>query len=209
MPNGNGGGNGGGDGDGSNWLLVAGIAVALAVLGAVALLLVLGRRAREEVAPPYHPGTEVEAGRAAMERTREAVKSMADEWQTDRGDWAEDPGDAGRGTPGAVAPPGQAGEEAIDDGWAEMTDEGEAAPAPGRTVDPEELEREYLDAIARLPYGIPSMELAGWNRTDLAAALATGERRRMADGRELVRIRGLWYHSDPGDLDTFLKQQGA
>ena len=90
-----------------------------------------------------------------------------------------------------------------------MTDDGEAAPAQGVTLDPEDLKRAYLDAIARLPYGIPSLELAGWNRTDLATALATGERRRTADGRELVRIRGQWYHSDVDDLGTFLKQQGA
>jgi hypothetical protein len=167
--------------------------IAAAIVGALALFLVISRRGdRVATLPPPGPPAQALEGRAALERTRDAVKEPADEWEAEREGWAEDEGDAG----GTVAPPAAA------EGWAEVTEDGGAR-------NPEELEQAYLEGIARLPYGIPSLELAGWNRTDLAAAMSAGERRRTADGRELVLVRGRWYYSDPEDPKTFLREHGS
>ena len=43
---------------------------------------------------------------------------------------------------------------------------------------------------------------------DLAAALATGEKKTLPDGSETTEIDGRWYYSDPGDTRTFLKEHG-
>jgi uncharacterized membrane protein len=71
------------------------------------------------------------------------------------------------------------------------------------------LKRKYQTAIGRLPYGIPSAELKGMDWNELAAALAAGQRRTLADGREVTAIGGRWYYSDPKDTSTFLKEHGA
>jgi hypothetical protein len=44
---------------------------------------------------------------------------------------------------------------------------------------------------------------------ELSALLATGEKRTLPDGRELTKIYGRWYFSDPEDSSTFLREQGA
>jgi hypothetical protein len=71
------------------------------------------------------------------------------------------------------------------------------------------LKRNYQNAIGRLPYGIPSPELRDWDWVDLAAALATGEKKTLPDGRETTRIDDRWYYSDVDDTSTFLKEHGA
>ena len=67
----------------------------------------------------------------------------------------------------------------------------------------------YQNAIGRLPYGIPSKELATMDWVDLAAALATNEKKASPEGGELTNIGGRWYYSDPEDSGTFLKEHGA
>jgi hypothetical protein len=71
------------------------------------------------------------------------------------------------------------------------------------------LKRKYANAIGRMPYGIPSAELKSKDWNELAAALATGQKRTLPDGREVTAIDGRWYYSDPGDSSTFLKEHGA
>jgi uncharacterized membrane protein len=73
----------------------------------------------------------------------------------------------------------------------------------------ENLKRKYQTAIGRLPYGIPTDALKGKDWNELATALATGQKRTLADGREVTAIGGRWYYSDPGDSSTFLKEHGA
>jgi hypothetical protein len=73
----------------------------------------------------------------------------------------------------------------------------------------ESLKRKYQNAIGRLPYGIPAPELRDRDWVALAAALATGERKTVEEGREVTRIDGRWYFSDMKDTSTFLKEHGA
>jgi len=69
--------------------------------------------------------------------------------------------------------------------------------------------RKYATAIGRMPYGIPSAELKNRDWNELAAALATGQKKTLPDGREVTAISGRWYYSDPGDSSSFLKEHGA
>ena len=73
----------------------------------------------------------------------------------------------------------------------------------------ENLKRKYQNAIGRLPYGIPSKELAGRDWVSLASSLATGEKKTVEGGREVTNIDGRWYYSDHEDTGTFLKEHGA
>jgi hypothetical protein len=87
----------------------------------------------------------------------------------------------------------------------------EKAPA---TPDNEELrldalKRKYQDAIAHMPYGIPSAELREWDWVELASALATGPKRTVDGAGEVTEIDGRWYHSDIEEPTTFLKEHGA
>jgi len=71
------------------------------------------------------------------------------------------------------------------------------------------LKRKYATAIGRLPYGIPAPDLKGMDWNDLAAALATGQKKTLPDGHETTQVKGKWYYSDPSDSSTFLKEHGA
>jgi hypothetical protein len=71
------------------------------------------------------------------------------------------------------------------------------------------LKRKYQNAIGRLPYGIPSKELADRDWVDLANALATGDKKETPGGREITEIDGRWYYSSHEDMGTFLKEHGA
>jgi hypothetical protein len=73
----------------------------------------------------------------------------------------------------------------------------------------ENLKRKYQTAIGRPRYGIPSAELKNKDWNELAALLATGQKKALPDGREVTAIGGRWYYSDPGDSSTFLKEHGA
>jgi hypothetical protein len=71
------------------------------------------------------------------------------------------------------------------------------------------LKRQYQNAIGRLPYGIPSKELADREWVDLASALATGEKKTVEGGKEVTSIDNRWYYSDHEDTGSFLKEHGA
>jgi hypothetical protein len=71
------------------------------------------------------------------------------------------------------------------------------------------LKRKYATTIGQLPYGIPSAALKDWDWNDLAAALASGEKRTVEGGAEVTLVEGHWYYSDTGDPATFLKEHGA
>jgi len=71
------------------------------------------------------------------------------------------------------------------------------------------IKRKYANTIGQLPYGIPSAALKDMDWNDLAAALATGEKKTVDDGREATMIDGKWYYSDMDDPSKFLKEHGA
>jgi hypothetical protein len=71
------------------------------------------------------------------------------------------------------------------------------------------LKRKYATAIGRMPYGIPAPDLKEMDWNDLAALLATGQKRTLPDGHETTMVKGKWYYSDPGDSSSFLKEHGA
>ena len=71
------------------------------------------------------------------------------------------------------------------------------------------MKRKYANTIGQLPYGIPSPDLKDRDWNDLAAALATGEKKTVDDGNEATLIDGKWYYSDMDDPSKFLKEHGA
>jgi hypothetical protein len=71
------------------------------------------------------------------------------------------------------------------------------------------LKRKYANTIGQLPYGIPSPALKDRDWNELAAALATGEKRQVEGDREVTLIEGHWYYSDMDDPSSFLKEHGA
>ena len=71
------------------------------------------------------------------------------------------------------------------------------------------LKRKYQNAIGRLPYSIPAPELKDKEWMWLAAALATGQKKALPDGREVTLIEGRWYFSDVKDASSFLTEHGA
>jgi hypothetical protein len=71
------------------------------------------------------------------------------------------------------------------------------------------MKRKYANTIGQLPYGIPSPALKDRDWNELAAALATGEKRQVEGDREVTLIEGRWYYSDMGDPSSFLKEHGA
>jgi uncharacterized membrane protein len=89
------------------------------------------------------------------------------------------------------------------------TKEAQLPTADAEALRIENLKRKYQTAIGRLPYGIPSAELKDRDWNELAATLATGEKKMLPDGREVTAVGGRWYYSDPGDSSTFLKEHGA
>lgn len=70
----------------------------------------------------------------------------------------------------------------------------------------DQLKREYQAAISALPFGVPSSDLAGMDWYELAAAMATGEHKVLANGQKVVKIKGHWYYSDTEDMKDFLKR---
>ena len=71
------------------------------------------------------------------------------------------------------------------------------------------LKRQYHNTIGQLPYGIPAKELKDRDWNDMAAVLATGEKKTVEGDREVTNIDGRWYYSDMGDPSHFLKEHGA
>ena len=48
--------------------------------------------------------------------------------------------------------------------------------------------------------------LEDWDWVELAAALATGDKKTLPDGAELTKIDDGWYFSDADDSSSFLKE---
>ena len=71
------------------------------------------------------------------------------------------------------------------------------------------LKRQYHNTIGQLPYGIPAKELKDRDWNDMAAVLATGEKKTVEGDREVTNIDGRWYYSDMDDPSNFLKEHGA
>jgi len=65
--------------------------------------------------------------------------------------------------------------------------------------------REVMRALSQLPNGLPS-SLWGWDMTELSRAIVDGERRTLADGTELVLIKGRWYNADRGNAARFMRE---
>jgi F0F1-type ATP synthase membrane subunit b/b' len=210
---------------GTNWSLVAIIVVVLVIVAAVAFL-VVGKRTTESYEARMDEVEEAEEKKEALERTAQALKDVADKWETEA-EAAKDTA-AVEATRAAAEAEGWELEEVEPGTMAEGTDLGTDVAQAARTSwvtveepadssveeDPEarrveDLKRTYQNAIGRLPFGIPSRELASWDWVDLTNALVTGERRTLEDGREVTSIGGRWYYSDPDDVDNFLKEYVA
>jgi uncharacterized membrane protein len=199
-----------GNGPEPNWALIVGIIVALVVIGAV-LFVVARKRGTERYEARADAEDEAEDKRVALERAHRAIKDLADQWETDRVEGAVEPGKA----------PADLGdwEETVDDPgavptdeakqWAEVPEVTEVTAEEREAQGLDDLKRRYQNAIGRLPYGVPSKELATMDWVDLAAALTTGEKKVSPEGGELTSIGGRWYHSDVEDGGTFLKEHGA
>jgi hypothetical protein len=71
------------------------------------------------------------------------------------------------------------------------------------------MKRKYANTIGQLPYGIPSAELKDRDWNDLAAVLASGEKKTVEGDREVTDIDGRWYYSNIDDPSNFLKEHGA
>jgi hypothetical protein len=93
--------------------------------------------------------------------------------------------------------------------WAGLDEAPEQSEEELEQLRLDNLKRKYQNAIGRLPYGVPSKELAARDWVDLASALAMGEKKETPEGQEITEIDGRWYYSDVKDTGTFLKEHGA
>ncbi len=214
------------DGPGTNWLMIVGILVAVIVVGAV-LFIATGKKRTEKYEERMDAEEEAEEKRQALERTRDALKDLADEWEGDlaEGEVKAKAEAAGWETEeesyeeidlgvqeGALSMEAKVTEEASDDVKALFS--GVGASEAGRSEEEKEamrienMKRQYQNAIGRLPYGIPSKELADMDWVELASALATGEKKSVEGGKEVTQIDGHWFYSDHEDTGTFLKEHG-
>ena len=208
---------------GINWALIVGIVVALAVIMAV-LFVVMGKRRTESFEKEMDALEEEEEKRESLERTRDAIRDLADKWEDDVADGeaiakAEAAGWQVEGseeivmgtTEGALSMEATVTEEASPDVkklWSGMSDTEEQSDEEKESMRLENRKRQYQNAIGRLPYGIPSSELANMDWVALASALATGEKKAVEGGKEVTQIKGRWYYSNHEDTGTFLKEHG-
>jgi len=217
------------DGADVDWVLIVGIVAVLVIIGAV-LFVVVKKRGTERYEAEADAEDEVEDKRVALERAHSAIKDLADQWEAgqtegaavpekdmvDLGDW-EETGDDPEAMPMVVSPSPSvmeprvtgAASEDVAKLWDEVPEETEVTAEDREALLLDDLKRRYQNAIGRLPYGIPSKELAAMDWVDLSAALATGEKRMSPEGGELTQVGGRWYHSDVKDSGTFLKEHGA
>ena len=211
----------------TNWALIVGIVVALAVIGAV-LFIATGKRRTERYEVKMDAEEDAEEKRQSLERTRDAIKDLADEWEDDLAEGetkakAEAAGweaegddyeeiDAGH-TGGTLTMDAAVTKEASADVKKLFTGvgvaEAERSPEEKEAMRIENEKRQYQNAIGRLPYGIPSKELADMDWVDLASCLATCEKKTVEGGKEVAQIDGRWYYTDREDTGTFLKEHGA
>ncbi|MCK5253635.1 MAG: VCBS repeat-containing protein, partial [Thermoplasmata archaeon] len=218
--------NGNGVGTGTNWAVIAVIIVVLVIVGVV-VIMVVGKRTTERYEAKMDDEEEAEEKRVALERTAQAIKDVADEWESElEGAKAQQATKAAAIAEGwemeeieVESTAGQLSMEAkvteaptgdVQKLWAGVSEPGtERSPEEMEALRVENLKRKYQNTIGRLPYGIPSKELADRDWVELASALVTGEKRTLPDGRETTNIEGRWYYSDPDDTGSFLKEHGA
>jgi uncharacterized membrane protein len=213
---------------GTNYALIVGILVILAVAMLVAFLLVTRRRATR-----LEAADETEEKREAFKHMADEVKATADEMEREVAGAkaaAPKPAEVTRIITETRGPDGQV---VSSTGVPEqtLTVQPKETEAPSLEVEKlfkdvemkeaqlpsadtealriENLKRKYQTAIGRLPYGIPSPELKDKDWTSLAAALATGQKKSTPDGREVTLIGGRWYFSDVKDASSFLTEYGA
>jgi hypothetical protein len=197
-----------------NWVLWIGLVAVLGVVGAAFYVLSTKRRTEEAEA-----ADEEEYKREHMERAHEAVKAAAEYLEAGREE-AEVPAEEAYEEieiqTDAIPSTGlsmeahktEAATAETEKLWAGIS-ETEESEEEREALRLENLKRSYQNAIGRLPYGIPSKELADRDWVDLANALATGEKETLPDGQETTEIDGRWYYSDVKDTGTFLKEHGA
>jgi uncharacterized membrane protein len=215
------------DGPGTNWYMIVGILVAVVVIGAI-LFVATGKSRTERYEAKMDAEEDAEEKRQALERTRDAIKDLADEWEDDvaegeakakadaagweaEGDGYEEIEMDGPAE-GTLSMEASVTEEASDDVKKLFT--GVGAAATEKTDEEKEAmrieneKRQYQNAIGRLPYGIPSKELADKDWVELASCLATCEKKTVEGGKEVAKIDDRWYYSDREDTGTFLKEHG-
>ena len=205
--------------DDTNWIMIAGILIALVIVGAV-LFMVIGKKRTEAYEAKMDAEMDEEEKKESMKRAHAAIKELADEWEAEK-----------EGSPGGAAPSEY--EEIKMDGLADSQLAMEASVTAEASDDVQKLfsgvgaavaeqseedknamrvenaKRTYQNAIGRLPYGIPSKELADRDWVELANSLATGEKTMVEGGQEVTNIDGRWYYSDAKDTGSFLKEHGA
>jgi hypothetical protein len=205
--------NGGDDKESLNYGLIVGIIVVLVIAGAGFYVMTTKRRTEEAEA-----ADEEEYKREHMERAHEAVKAAADHLEAEEAPKGPvEPAEIEIETSAVPstrlsmeAKKTKAADEATMALFAdEKAEESVMTEEEREELQIENLKRTYQNAIGRLPYGIPSAELQDWDWVDLAAALATGEKRMSPEGQETTKIYGRWYYSDAKDTGSFLKEHGA
>jgi hypothetical protein len=204
--------------EGNLWLyLTIAIVAVLVVLGA---LFIVSRRKREkaeeaeeaEEVPPEV--TAAEERRAALKGFADAMKETADQFEKE---WKAEPAEeegpievAGTGmVPSSAASHKMRLSERTSEETAKLWDDVEKETP---TIDEAEkealrqanLQRMVQSAIQALPYGIPAPALRHIPPHLLAEEVVKGSRHTLPDGRELVAVRGAWYHADHEDSSTFL-----
>jgi len=73
--------------------------------------------------------------------------------------------------------------------------------------DPERAEaiEKVKEHLGFLPGGVPN-SLWGLTKDMLAVAIVDGEKKRSSAGMPLVKIDGIWYYNDHGDILTYMKE---
>jgi hypothetical protein len=201
-----------------NWALIIGIVAVLGILGAV-LFMVAGKRKTEQQGTQMdYESVKVEkketverigAGKRAVGDEREPEREGAEMSEVQQEIEIETDAIPSTGLSMEVRKTEAASEE-TEKLFAGISDlEPEETEEEREALRIDNLMRTYQNAIGRLPYGIPSKELVDRDWVDLAAALATGEKKILPDGQETTEIDGRWYYSDVKDTGTFLKEHGA
>ena len=205
--------NGDDGGEPLNIGLIAIIVIVLVILGAVAFVAVTKRRTEKLEAED-----EEDYKREHLQRAATAIKEAADQLEQQRDgvdEWEEDAlvveTEAFLPAMGLSmeAQKTEAASADVQKLWAGISDVNGHTEVEKENLQMENLKRKYQNAIGRLPYGIPSKELADQEWVDLAAALATGQKKTVEGGVEVTNIDGRWYYSDAKDTGTFLKEHGA
>jgi uncharacterized membrane protein len=214
------------NGPGTNWVMIVGILVVVVVVGAV-LFIATGKKRTEKYEEKMDAEEDAEEKRQALEGARDAIKDLADKWEDDvaEGDtrakadaagWEAEGDDYDEIDPGhsegTLTMEAAVTAEASDDVKKLFTGVGtagtERSEEEKEAMRIENEKRQYQNAIGRLPYGIPSKELANMDWVDLASCLSTCEKKTVEGGKEVAQIEGKWYYSDREDTGTFLKEHG-